>query len=292
MYVPTSLGQPPAKGDCSGWERDPESFGAAVAKHHLRTELGQSLEVKRMIRERLSGLHGTHSANKDFPEPNNCWTPGSTGKPDLGKTILTVEAMLEVPTTGTGSIIARTTLRDVVPGGASWWAESIRFGVSDGTHPGGLEKATSVLESDGTTAGIVEFVKTIPWDGQSCTARNDAFVYVKFPSGGKVFTFVEVGFYPRVEADKGVLVDKSLKPAIRLNPCNNLVPIRSPYVSGTESQRYWKLPEGARQQVNQEANRRFREETGIARKLDANKPADRPLSRHWLRIRDSVMRER
>jgi hypothetical protein len=50
MYVPTSLGQGQAKGDCSGWERDPESFGAAVAKHHLRAEMGQSLHVKRMMR--------------------------------------------------------------------------------------------------------------------------------------------------------------------------------------------------------------------------------------------------
>jgi hypothetical protein len=33
----------------------------------------------------------------------------------------------------------------------------------------------------------------------------------------------------------------------------------------------------------------FREETGVARKLDLNKPKDRLLANHWLRIRDSVM---
>lgn len=43
MYVPTSLGQPQGQGDCSGWERDPQSFTSVVAKHHLRTELGQPM---------------------------------------------------------------------------------------------------------------------------------------------------------------------------------------------------------------------------------------------------------
>jgi len=221
----------------------------------------------RPIYQGLGGLHGTHDASKSFPEPNNCWSPGATGKPDWNKTILTVEAALEVP------------------------ADSIRFGASDGTDPGGLEKATRVSESDGKTPGIVEFVKTIPWDGKSCTARNDFFVYVKLPSGGKVFTFIEIGFYPRVEPDKGVPVDKSLFPAIRVNPCNNLTPIRSRYVSGKESQRYWKLPQSVRKQVNKDTDRVFKEETGVVRKLDWNKPKDRPLLRHWLRIRDSMMSE-
>jgi hypothetical protein len=260
--------------DHRGFARSPAGSGARPTHHGL------------------GELHGTHHASKSFPEPNNCWSPGATGKPDWSKTILTVEAALEVPATCTGSIIARTTLRDVVPGGASWWADSIRFGVSDGTDSGGLEKATRVSESDGKTPGIVEFVKMIPWDGKSCTARNDLFVYVKFPSGGKVFTFMEIGFYPRVESDKGLLVDKSLPPAIRLNPCNNLAPIRSRYVPGKESQQYWKLPQSARQQVNNDTDRVFREETGVVRKLDWNKPKDRPLLRHWLRIRDSVMGEK
>lgn len=236
----------------------------------------------------FSGLHGTHSASQPFPEPNNCWTPGSTGKPDWGKTILTVEASLEIPAMCMGSIIARTALRDVVPGGASWWADSIRFGMSDGTNPGGLEKATKVSESDGTTSGIVEFAKTIPCG----TTRHDFFVYVNFPSGGKVFTFIEIGFYPRVESDKGVLVDKSPNPVIRLNPCNKLIPIRSPYVPGKESQQYWKLPATERKQVNTDVNQVFRGETGITRRLEWNRPKDRPLARHWLRIRDSVMTKR
>jgi hypothetical protein len=29
------------KGDCSGWERDPESFAKRVADHYIRTELGR-----------------------------------------------------------------------------------------------------------------------------------------------------------------------------------------------------------------------------------------------------------
>jgi len=50
MYMQTSLGQPQAKGDCSGWERDQESFSRVIAKQHIRTELGQSLDVTRMMR--------------------------------------------------------------------------------------------------------------------------------------------------------------------------------------------------------------------------------------------------
>ena len=40
MYMPTSLGQPQAQTDCSGWESDPQSFVRVIAKHHIRTELG------------------------------------------------------------------------------------------------------------------------------------------------------------------------------------------------------------------------------------------------------------
>lgn len=39
MYLPTTLGQAQGQGDCSGWEKDPQSFTKAIAKHHLRTEL-------------------------------------------------------------------------------------------------------------------------------------------------------------------------------------------------------------------------------------------------------------
>ena len=245
----------------------------------------------RPIYQGLGGLHGRHGSVRDFPEPNNCWKPGSTAKPDWSKTIVVVEAKLIIPATCTGSIIAKTIVRDWVPGGGhSIWAKSIRFGVSDGTHTGGLEKATTLRNHGpgGAYGRWIEFEKKIPWDGHSCTATNDLFVYVK--SGQ--FTFIEIGFYPRVESARGVLIDKSLDPAIRLKPCNNLIPIRSPYTPGVESQRYRNLPESERKQVNQDVDRRFREETGVARTLDWNKPKDRPLLRHWLRIRDSVMRER
>jgi hypothetical protein len=241
----------------------------------------------RLMPQGLGGLHGTHSASQSFPDPNECWRPGSVGKPDLNKTLFTVEAALEIPAACTGSIIAKTTLRDSIPGGASLWADSIRFGVSDGTNIGGLEKATRVSE----TEGVVEFATQIQWAGNSCIARNDVFVYVKYLHPQGPFTFIEVGFYPRVSSDKGVPADRSLKPAIRLNPCNHLTPIRSPYIQGKESEWYLKLPPGARRQVNKETDSLFRDETGIARKLDLSKPADRLLSHHWLRIRDSVTKQ-
>lgn len=50
MYMSVGLGQPQTQSDCSGWEKDPESFSRVIAKHHIRTELGQSLNVKRMSR--------------------------------------------------------------------------------------------------------------------------------------------------------------------------------------------------------------------------------------------------
>lgn len=50
MYMPTNLGQAPAQGDCSGWEKDPESFSRVIAKHHIRRELGHPLDVKSMSR--------------------------------------------------------------------------------------------------------------------------------------------------------------------------------------------------------------------------------------------------
>ena len=43
MYMPTSLGQPQAQTDCSGWESDPQSFAKVIAKHHITTELGRPL---------------------------------------------------------------------------------------------------------------------------------------------------------------------------------------------------------------------------------------------------------
>lgn len=237
----------------------------------------------------LQGLHGTHSASKAFPDPEGCWAPGATGKPILGKTITMVEASLEIPATCSGSIIARTTLRDVVTaGGAADFKDAIRFGVSDGTSAGGLEPATRVVES-GNTPGFVEFARTIPWNGQACTAASDLFVYVRYLVGNDVYTFMEIGFYPRVKSSGSGLVDNSLSPAIRLNPCNRLVPIRSPYVHGKESEQFRKLKGDALKKIIQQTNSLFTQETGIARRLDPRKPADRNLANHWLRIRDSVM---
>jgi hypothetical protein len=48
MFMPTSLGQPQGQANCSGWEKDAESFSRVIAKHHIRTELGRPLDVKSM----------------------------------------------------------------------------------------------------------------------------------------------------------------------------------------------------------------------------------------------------
>jgi hypothetical protein len=56
--------------------------------------------------------------------------------------------------------------------------------------------------------------------------------------------------------------------------------------------RYWKLPEGARKQLNQDVSRLFREETGVSRTLNPKALKDQPLIHHWLRIRDSEMSKR
>jgi hypothetical protein len=64
------------------------------------------------------------------------------------------------------------------------------------------------------------------------------------------------------------------------------------YIPGEMARRYGALSPEARAKVNEEVDRRFRKETGVTRKLDWNNPADRPLARRWLRIRDEVMAER
>ena len=46
MYLPTSLGQPQRKAGCSRWERSQDGFSRVVAKHYVRTVLGQSLKLK------------------------------------------------------------------------------------------------------------------------------------------------------------------------------------------------------------------------------------------------------
>ncbi len=45
MYM-TNLAEPQNAGDCSGWERDPQSFSKRVADHYLRTVLGLSLTAR------------------------------------------------------------------------------------------------------------------------------------------------------------------------------------------------------------------------------------------------------
>jgi hypothetical protein len=57
MYLPAYLGQAQGRADCSGWERDPQSFCGAIAKHYLRTETGQSLQVKRVTQANPTGWY-------------------------------------------------------------------------------------------------------------------------------------------------------------------------------------------------------------------------------------------
>jgi hypothetical protein len=50
MYTMTGLGQPQqARGDCSGWEKDRESFSKRVAEHYVRTVLKLGLAAKRIF---------------------------------------------------------------------------------------------------------------------------------------------------------------------------------------------------------------------------------------------------
>jgi len=61
------------------------------------------------------------------------------------------------------------------------------------------------------------------------------------------------------------------------------------YIPGEMARCYHKLPAEERAKVTQEVNARFREATGVERKLDWKDPKDKPLARKWLRIRDAVM---
>ena len=49
MYMLANLGEPQSRGDCSGWERDAESFSKRVAEHYARTVLGKALRAKRIF---------------------------------------------------------------------------------------------------------------------------------------------------------------------------------------------------------------------------------------------------
>jgi hypothetical protein len=57
MYVLTGLGQAQDRGDCSGWEKDPQSFAKRVAEHYARTALGRTLHAQRI--RRFGGDHRT-----------------------------------------------------------------------------------------------------------------------------------------------------------------------------------------------------------------------------------------
>ena len=65
MYMLTNLAEPQDAGDCSGWERDPQSFSKRVADHYLRTVLGLSL-MARSIRP-----PGPGSVRWEVLYPNN-----------------------------------------------------------------------------------------------------------------------------------------------------------------------------------------------------------------------------
>jgi hypothetical protein len=238
----------------------------------------------------LGELGDKHQAAKDFPDPNNCYLPGSTGKPDLSKILLKVEAELEIPANCGDPIITRTTLRDMGTSAVADYAsgDMILFGVSDGTTTGGLEKPTKIDQQ----TQVVQFEKTIPWSGGwraalTCTAR-DLFVYVKYSLATATYTFMEVAYYPRIKSTGGVITDSSPPPAIRLNPCDNLVPIRSPYPAAMKSS-YLALPATQRQQISKKSDEAFAKETGISRKLKMSDPNDRRLAEQWWRIKDEVM---
>jgi hypothetical protein len=46
MYMLTNLGEGQTAANCSGWERDKESFSKRVAEHYARTVLGQALNAR------------------------------------------------------------------------------------------------------------------------------------------------------------------------------------------------------------------------------------------------------
>lgn len=71
--------------------------------------------------------------------------------------------------------------------------------------------------------------------------------------------------------------------------------LRAPYRPGVESIFYDALRDSdatAFDEVNDEVNRRFVDETGITDPLDWSNEADRPFARRWLMLRDDVMTDR
>ncbi len=62
------------------------------------------------------------------------------------------------------------------------------------------------------------------------------------------------------------------------------------YLPGEMSRQYQTLPPTERTEINRRADELFRQRTGIRRRLDPSRAADRPHVREWLRVRDEVMR--
>ena len=70
--------------------------------------LGRALLPERQLGanvSRVGRISCDTQCGRNFPDPAQCWHPGSPGKPDLNRTIFTVEAALEIPPVYTGSII-------------------------------------------------------------------------------------------------------------------------------------------------------------------------------------------
>jgi hypothetical protein len=64
------------------------------------------------------------------------------------------------------------------------------------------------------------------------------------------------------------------------------------YRPGWQSQEYHQLSRTQRAAISSEVDRLFREQTGVARRLDPTSSKDLELRRTWLRIRDAVMNKR
>jgi hypothetical protein len=64
------------------------------------------------------------------------------------------------------------------------------------------------------------------------------------------------------------------------------------YKPGWQSREYRQLSRAHRAAISLEVDRRFREQTGVGRRLDPTSPRDLELRRAWLRIRDAVMNKR
>jgi Family of unknown function (DUF6402) len=63
------------------------------------------------------------------------------------------------------------------------------------------------------------------------------------------------------------------------------------YKPGSQSHHYHRLSRTKRAAIAREVDRRFREQTGVARGLNPTSAKDLELRRTWLRIRDAVMEE-